>query len=118
MHLLLVLPLMGVFTAVRGFIRTHTFRQLRSERCNISVEQSASSAKPHLCTFDARADEDADKERWNKAVCKGGKLLDAMAGDERRAGNWFKVPKESGDSEYQDYSKLPLHLQRHINAQD
>jgi hypothetical protein len=118
MHSLLVLPLMGVFTAVRGFIRTHTFRQLGSERYNISIEQSASGAKPHHRTFDARADEDADKERWNKAVCKGGELLDAMAGDERRAGNWFKVPKESGESEYQDYSKIHIHLQLHVNAQD
>jgi len=111
MHLLLVLPLMGVFTAVCGFIRTHTFRQLGSERYNISVEQSASGAKPHHCTFDVRADEDADKGRWNKAVCKGRELVYAMAGDERRAGNWFKLPKESGESEYQDHSKLPIHLQ-------
>ncbi|KAF2865077.1 hypothetical protein BDV95DRAFT_613038 [Massariosphaeria phaeospora] len=51
-------------------------------------------------------DEDADKERWNKAVCKGGELLYATAGDERWAGNWFKVPKESGESKYQDYSEL------------
>jgi hypothetical protein len=108
MHPLLVLPLMGVFTAVRGFIRTHTFRELGSECYNISVEQSASGAKP----------EDAEKERWNKAVCKGGELLDAMAGDERRVGNWFKVPKESGESKYQDYSKIYIHLQLHVNAQD
>jgi hypothetical protein len=41
-----------------------------------------------------------------------------MAGDERRAGNWFKIPKESGESEYQNYSKIHRHLQLHANAQD
>ncbi|KAF2832661.1 hypothetical protein CC86DRAFT_401413 [Ophiobolus disseminans] len=27
-----------------------------------------------------------------------------MAGDEKRAGNWFNTPKDSGESEYQDYN--------------
>lgn len=71
----LVLPLMGIFTGVSGSIRTHIFRQLGLERYNISVEQSASGVKTHHFTFDVRTDEDAEKGRWNKAVCKGGELL-------------------------------------------
>jgi hypothetical protein len=53
-----------------------TFRQLGLERYNILVEQSVSSAKTHHCTF--------DKERWNKAVCKGRELLYAGIGLDTR----------------------------------
>jgi len=109
LHHELVFALMGLLTAVHRSIRTHTFRQLGSERYNVSVERSISGTKTHDRIFDSRADDDdTDKERWHKAVCKGGELLDAMAGDEQRAGNWFKVPKDSGESEYQDYSMLLL----------
>jgi len=102
------LPLVGLFTNVaNAFVRTHTFRRFDPGSHNVSVEVSVSGADvPHHILHSRADDDDADKQRWDKAVCKGGELLDAMAGDEKRAGNWFKVPKESGESEYQDYSKL------------
>jgi hypothetical protein len=112
MKLLITIPLVSVsvmFTMATALVHTHTFRQLGSGRYNISVERSVGDiGLPHR-TLKLRAEDDTDKERWNKAVCKGGELLNAMAGDERRAGNWFKVPKESGESKHQDYSKLLLY---------
>jgi hypothetical protein len=99
---------MSLFTALAsGYIRTHTFRQLGPEGHNISVERSISGVEIKHHNLDLRADDDDDPDtiRWKKAVCKGDELLDAMAGDERRAGQWFRTPKESGDSEYQDFSK-------------
>jgi hypothetical protein len=103
-----ILSSMSLFTALAsGYIRTHTFRQLGPEGHNISVERSISGVEIKHHNFGARADDDDDLDtiRWKKAVCKGGELLDAMAGDEKRAGQWFKTPKESGESEYQDFSK-------------
>jgi hypothetical protein len=57
-------------------------------------------------TLVGRGDDDADQIRWDRAVCKGAGLLDAMAGDEKTAGSHFKPPRESGESEYQDYREL------------
>lgn len=55
-----------------------------------------------------------DQELWNDAVYKGSKLLDAMAGDERRAGSLLNPPKESGEAEFQNYSKYHRPVQSNL----
>jgi len=57
-------------------------------------------------TLVGRGDDDVDQTRWNEAICKGAGLLNAMAGDEKTAGSRFNPPRESGESEYQDYREL------------
>lgn len=84
------------------FIRTNPFRHLGREPYNISLERTTSRRTPLVSRGD---DDNADKVRWGKAVCKGAQLLATMAGDEQRAGNMFKPPLESSESDFQDYSK-------------
>lgn len=82
-------------------VHTYTFRQIGRARSNFSNEHTATT---YARLKTKTEDHEVDKARWDKAVCKGARLLAAMAGDEKRAGNSFKPPRESGESDYQDYS--------------
>jgi hypothetical protein len=89
MKLSTLFPLVAVSTAVvDNFVRTYPFRHISGRPYNVTFECAASGGRSFLPRGD---EDDADKARWDKAVCKGATLLDAMAGDEARAGNWFKV---------------------------
>jgi hypothetical protein len=105
MRLLIWLPLMGLLASgLCGLLHTHTFRQVGWARSNFSVERTTTT---HYSLQTRTGGDDADTERWDKAVCKGAQLLAAMAGDEKRAGNSFKPPRKSGESDFQDYSQSP-----------
>ena len=105
------LPLIGLLPIVIcDIVHTYTFHQLSRARGNFSVGRTVTTNNKLISRGE---DVDADKARWEKAVCKGAQLLSAMAGDEKRAGNSFKPPRESGESDYQDYSKSLQSIRRH-----
>lgn len=102
MTLLIILPLMGLLASgICDLLHTHTFQQVGWVRSNLSIERTTTT---HYSLRTRAGGNDEDKERWDKAVCKGAQLLAAMAGDEKRAGKLFKPPRESGESDFQDYS--------------
>lgn len=104
MKALVFLPLMVLLSS--GFcdlIHTYTFRQVGHARRNLFSECAATT--PARLKTRAGDDDDANNTRWDKAVCKGAQLLADMAGDEKRAGNSFKPPRQNGESDFQDYSK-------------
>lgn len=89
-------------SGICDLVHTYTFRQIGRTRSNFSNERTATT---YACLKTTAGDDEADEARWDKAVCKGAQLLAATAGDEKRAGNSFKPPRESGESDYQDYSR-------------